>query len=51
MQYRSFGKTDMQVSALSFGGSSLGGVFHAVDSKKRFAQSEPPWIDISPIRY
>lgn len=31
MQYREIGKTGMKVSALSFGASSLGGVFHEVD--------------------
>lgn len=31
MQYREIGKTGMKVSALSFGASSLGGVFHSID--------------------
>lgn len=31
MQYRTLGKTGLMVSALSFGASSLGGVFRAVD--------------------
>jgi aryl-alcohol dehydrogenase-like predicted oxidoreductase len=31
MNYRTLGKTGFKVSALSFGASSLGGVFHAVD--------------------
>ena len=31
MEYRRLGKTDMRVSVLSFGASSLGGVFHEVD--------------------
>ena len=31
MEYRRLGETDMEVSALSFGASSLGGVFHEVD--------------------
>jgi L-galactose dehydrogenase len=31
MEYRTLGKTGLQVSALSFGASSLGGVFKAVD--------------------
>lgn len=30
MQYRALGNTGLNVSVLSFGGSSLGGVFHAV---------------------
>lgn len=30
MEYRELGKTGMRVSALSFGASSLGGVFHAI---------------------
>lgn len=30
MEYRSLGKTGLQLSALSFGASSLGGVFHAI---------------------
>ena len=30
MEYREIGKTGMTVSALSFGASSLGGVFHAI---------------------
>jgi len=33
MEYRPLGKTGMQVSALSFGASSLGGVFHDVDER------------------
>ena len=31
MEYRALGKTGMQVSALSFGASSLGAVFHDID--------------------
>lgn len=34
MKYRTLGKTGLKVSALSFGASSLGGVFHAVDEQK-----------------
>jgi hypothetical protein len=30
MEYRKLGNTDMEVSVLSFGASSLGGVFHPV---------------------
>lgn len=33
MEYREIGKTGMKVSALSFGASSLGGVFRTVDEK------------------
>jgi len=33
MQYHEIGKTGMKVSSLSFGASSLGGVFH--DLKER----------------
>ena len=31
MEYRNLGKTGLKVSALSFGASSLGGVFHSID--------------------
>ena len=31
MEYRDLGKTGLKVSALSFGASSLGGVFHSID--------------------
>ncbi len=31
MDYRTLGKTGLRVSALSFGASSLGGVFHSID--------------------
>ena len=31
LEYRQLGKTDMTVSALSFGASSLGGVFRVTD--------------------
>lgn len=34
MQYREFGKTGMTVSALSFGASSLGSVFHATKEEQ-----------------
>jgi aryl-alcohol dehydrogenase-like predicted oxidoreductase len=37
MQYNSFGKTGLQVSRLSFGASSLGGVFHPVDEAEAIA--------------
>lgn len=34
MEYRTLGKTGLQVSKLSFGASSLGGVFHEVDEQE-----------------
>lgn len=34
MEYREIGKTGMKVSNLSFGASSLGGVFHQIDEGK-----------------
>lgn len=34
MEYREIGKTGMKVSALSFGASSLGGVFHSISESK-----------------
>ncbi|UQZ86474.1 D-threo-aldose 1-dehydrogenase [Paenibacillus konkukensis] len=34
MKYRQLGKTGLQVSALSFGASSLGGVFRDIDEKE-----------------
>lgn len=34
MEYRKLGNTGMQVSVLSFGASSLGGVFHEINEKK-----------------
>ena len=37
MDYRPLGKTGMKVSRLSFGGSSLGGVFHPVDESEAIA--------------
>jgi aryl-alcohol dehydrogenase-like predicted oxidoreductase len=37
MEYRVLGKTGLKVSRLSFGASSLGGVFHAVDEKDAIA--------------
>ncbi len=35
MQYHEIGKTGMKVSSLSFGASSLGGVFHDLKEKKK----------------
>jgi L-galactose dehydrogenase len=37
MQYNELGKTGLKVSRLSFGASSLGGVFHAVDEAEAIA--------------
>jgi L-galactose dehydrogenase len=37
MQYNLLGKTGLKVSRLSFGASSLGGVFHAVDEAEAIA--------------
>ncbi len=34
MEYRELGTTGLRVSALSFGASSLGGVFHAIDESE-----------------
>ena len=34
MEHRAFGKTGLEVSALGFGGSPLGGVFGAVDESE-----------------
>ena len=34
MQYHEIGKTGMKVSSLSFGASSLGGVFHDLKEKE-----------------
>lgn len=54
MQYHEIGKTGMKVSSLSFGASSLGGVFHDVKEKEGieavFAAIESGinFIDVSP---
>lgn len=54
MQYHEIGKTGMKVSSLSFGASSLGGVFHDVKEKEAveavFAAIESGinFIDVSP---
>jgi aryl-alcohol dehydrogenase-like predicted oxidoreductase len=34
MEYRKLGKTNLNLSAISFGASSLGGVFHELDEKE-----------------
>lgn len=54
MQYREIGRTGMKVSQLSFGASSLGGVFHDIDEGKAieavYAAIEGGinFIDVSP---
>ena len=54
MQYREIGKTGMKVSELSFGASSLGGVFHSIDEGRAveavYAAIEGGinFIDVSP---
>ena len=34
MEFRTLGQTGLKVSALGFGASSLGGVFHAIDESE-----------------
>jgi aryl-alcohol dehydrogenase-like predicted oxidoreductase len=54
MEYRDLGKTGMRVSALSFGASSLGGVFHALEASEGIravhaaVDSGINFIDVSP---
>lgn len=54
MEYRAIGKTDMVVSYLSFGASSLGGVFHSLNEKKGIEvvhtaiENGINFIDVSP---
>ncbi|MDI1335777.1 MAG: aldo/keto reductase [Lacunisphaera sp.] len=54
MRYRPLGSTGLQVSVLSFGASSLGGVFHAVTEKQCVETVEAAltgginFIDVSP---
>lgn len=54
MEYREIGKTGMRVSCLSFGASSLGGVFHgireeeAIDAVYAAVDSGMNFIDVSP---
>ena len=45
MQYHEIGKTGMKVSSLSFGASSLGGVFHDLKEKEGLHKNE--WGDVS----
>ncbi len=54
MKYYEIGKTGMKVSALSFGASSLGGVFHAVNENRAIdavftaVENGLNFIDVSP---
>lgn len=54
MQYYEIGKTGMKVSALSFGASSLGGVFHEIDENRALdavytaMDNGMNFIDVSP---
>lgn len=54
MEYREIGKTGMKVSALSFGASSLGGVFHAIKESEAIQAVHTAvdnglnFIDVSP---
>lgn len=54
MNYREIGKTGMKVSALSFGASSLGGVFHDIDESRAIdavhaaVDGGMNFIDVSP---
>ena len=54
MQYHEIGKTGMKVSSLSFGASSLGGVFHDIKEKEAIEavftaiETGMNFIDVSP---
>ena len=54
MQYHEIGKTGMKVSSLSFGASSLGGVFHDIKEKEGIEsvftaiEAGMNFIDVSP---
>jgi aryl-alcohol dehydrogenase-like predicted oxidoreductase len=54
MKYNEIGKTGMKVSELSFGASSLGGVFHDIDEKRAIeavyaaVEGGMNFIDVSP---
>lgn len=54
MEYRKLGKTDMNISSLSLGASSLGGVFHAIKEDEAIKtvytaiDSGINFIDVSP---
>ena len=41
MEYHEIGKTGMKVSSLSFGASSLGGVFHDIKEKEGIPAAPP----------
>jgi aryl-alcohol dehydrogenase-like predicted oxidoreductase len=55
MEYKILGKTGLKVSVLSFGGSSLGGVFREVDEAEAIRTVHAAldlginWIDVSPF--
>ena len=55
MQYHEIGKTGMKVSSLSFGASSLGGVFHDLKEKEGIqavftaVEAGMNFIDVSPF--
>lgn len=54
MKYNKLGNTGMEISELSFGASSLGGVFHSIDPGQAIAATEAAidggmnFIDVSP---
>jgi aryl-alcohol dehydrogenase-like predicted oxidoreductase len=54
MEYRKLGKTGLNVSVLSFGASSLGGVFHEIDESRgvkaaiKAVEKGINFIDVSP---
>lgn len=54
MKYNRLGNTGMEISELSFGASSLGGVFHSIDPAQAIAATEAAidggmnFIDVSP---
>ena len=54
MQYRELGKTGMRLSAISYGASSLGGVFHDFDEQRGIQsvftaiEAGINFIDVSP---
>lgn len=47
MVYNEIGKTGMQVSNLSFGASSLGGVFHSIKENEGIQQYSQPSKTVS----